>query len=196
MLESMHNARQPTRAEVTDVANAILDGADACMLSGETAIGQYPVETVLMMNRIMTETEKSFADKPPSVTAYSPEANDWSVASAVLFGSSHIAKRINAKMVVLASRGSNSALFKSKQHDFIPTICMTDCSEVYRRMTLFWGVTPVMSRSRIEETKLRTFVDRWIKENTNLQTGDRFIIITDTEVMNGVDECVMISEVL
>lgn len=195
MLESMHNARRPTRAEVTDVANAILDGADACMLSGETAIGQYPVESVLMMNRIMTETEKSFVDKPPNVTAYSTEANDWGVASAVLFGTSHIAKRINAKMVVLASRESKAALYKSKQHDFIPTICMTDCPKVYRRMTLFWGVTPVMSQSRIEETKLRTFVDRWIAENTNLEKGDRFIIVTDTEVLHGIDECVMVSEV-
>ena len=195
MLESMHNSKQPTRAEVTDVANAILDGADACMLSGETAIGQYPVESVLMMNRIMTETEQSLIGKPPEVTAYDTESNDWSVASAVLFGSSHIAKRINAKMVVLASRGASAALFKSKQRDFIPTICITDCQETYRQATLFWGVTPIFSNSPIEEIRMRTFANAWVRKHTELVAGDRFIIITDIEVLKGIQETVMISEV-
>src|SRR5262249_10611455 len=65
MLDSMQLSRRPTRAEVTDVANAILDGGDACMLSGETAIGEYPREAVEMMNRIAQATEEMFHDRPP-----------------------------------------------------------------------------------------------------------------------------------
>lgn len=195
MLESMHNSKQPTRAEVTDVANAILDGADACMLSGETAIGDYPVEAVVMMNRIMNESEQEFIGKTPLVTAYDPAANDWDQASSVLFGASHTAKRMDSKMVLLASHYSTTALHKSKQRDYIPTVCITDSGETYRRMSLFWGVTPVMVETSIQETKLRTFANQWIRNHTDLDQGDSFVIVTDTEVLPGVQTCVMVCEV-
>ena len=195
MLESMHTSKQPTRAEVTDVANAILDGADACMLSGETAIGEYPVEAVMMMNRIMNEVEQEFIGKTPRVTAYDPAANDWDQASSVLFGAAHTAKRMDSKMVMLVSHSSTTALHKSKQRDYIPTVCVTDSSETYRRMSLFWGVMPVLIETAIEETKLRTFANQWIKSNTKLEPGNSFLIVTDTEVLPGVKMLVMACEV-
>ena len=195
MLESMHTSKQPTRAEVTDVANAILDGADACMLSGETAIGEYPVEAVMMMNRIMNEVEQEFIGKVPKVTAYDPAANDWDQASSVLFGAAHTAKRMDSKMVMLVSHSSVTALHKSKQRDYIPTVCITDSLETYRRMSLFWGVTPVLIEIAIEETKLRTFANQWIKANTQLDKGNSFLIVTDTEVLPGVKMLVMACEV-
>ena len=195
MLESMHTSKQPTRAEVTDVANAILDGADACMLSGETAIGDYPVEAVSMMNRIMTEVEQEFIGLVPKVTAYDPAANDWDEASSVLFGAAHTAKRMDSKMVMLASHSSTTALHKSKQRDYIPTVCITDSLETYRRMSLFWGVKPVLIETAIEETKLRTFANQWIRNNTQLETGNSFLIVTDTEVLPGVKMLVMTCEV-
>jgi len=176
MLESMHNSKQPTRAEVTDVANAILDGADACML-------------------IMKESEQEFIGKTPLVTAYDPAANDWDQASSVLFGASHTAKRMDSKMVLLASHYSTTALHKSKQRDYIPTVCITDSDETYRRMSLFWGVTPVMVETSIQETKLRTFANQWIRNHTDLDQGDSFVIVTDTEVLPGVQTCVMVCEV-
>ena len=195
MLESMHTSKQPTRAEVTDVANAILDGADACMLSGETAIGEYPVEAVMMMNRIMNEVEQEFIGKIPKVTAYDPAANDWDQASSVLFGAAHTAKRMDSKMIMLASHSSTTALHKSKQRDYIPTVCITDSAETYRRMSLFWGVKPVLIETAIEETKLRTFANQWIKSNTQLEKGNSFLIVTDTEVLPGVKMLVMACEV-
>lgn len=194
MLESMHTSKQPTRAEVTDVANAILDGADACMLSGETAIGTYPVDAVKMMNRIMVETEKSFRERTSQVTAYECN-NGWSVADAVVYGSAQIAKRISAKMVVLASQESDAALTKSKQRDYIPTLGVTDRIQTYRRMSLFWGVIPVLCPMAIEETRLQEFVSDWIKDHTSLVPGDRFVMVTDTEVLPGVHDSVLVSEV-
>ncbi|MDB2686243.1 pyruvate kinase [Mariniblastus sp.] len=195
MLESMHTSKQPTRAEVTDVANAILDGADACMLSGETAIGEYPVEAVKMMNRIMTEVEQEFIGLTPKVTAYDPAANDWDQASSVLFGAAHTAKRMDSKLVLLVSHSSTTALHKSKQRDYIPTVCITDSSETYRRMSLFWGVKPVLIETAIQETKLRTFANQWIRDNTQLETGNSFLIVTDTEVLPGVKMLVMACQV-
>ena len=98
-------------------------------------------------------------------------------------------------MVMLASHSSTTALHKSKQRDYIPTVCITDSLETYRRMSLFWGVKPVLIETAIEETKLRTFANQWIKGNTELEKGNSFLIVTDTEVLPGVKMLVMTCEV-
>jgi len=194
MLESMHNSKQPTRAEVTDVANAILDGADACMLSGETAIGEYPIEAVTMMNKIMGETEKAFSARNSRMTAHS-EATGWDISDAVVFGSAQIARRVSACMVVIASTGSKIGLLKSKQRDYIPTVCVTDNLTSFREMSLFWGVIPVMCPTPIENTRLRTFVNLWADGFTQLKPGTPFIIITDTEVLPGIHDSVLVAKI-
>lgn len=193
MLESMHTSKQPTRAEVTDVANAILDGADACMLSGETAIGEYPVESVTMMNKIMIETEKSLREQPSRMQA-NDDAVRWEISDAVIFGAAQIANRVGAKMVVIASGDSQTALLKSKQRDFIPTICVTDRLNTYRRLSLFWGVTPVMCTTEIEETQLPRFINQWAQEHTDLVSGDPFVVVTDTEVLPGIHDSVLVTK--
>lgn len=195
MLESMHTSKQPTRAEVTDVANAILDGADACMLSGETAIGTYPVAAVTMMNKIMRETEKALSDRASRMTAHN-RPTGWDISDAVIFGSAQIAKRIEAKMVVIASGSSSTALMKSKQRDYIPTLCVTDRLDTFRRLSLFWGVTPIMCPTDIEETRLENFINQWARENTDLKVGDPFVIVTDTEVLPGIHDCVLVARLV
>ena len=194
MLESMHTSKQPTRAEVTDVANAILDGADACMLSGETAIGEYPVEAVAMMNKIMIETEKALVERSSRMRA-NDSATNWEISDAVIFGAAQIAKRVGARMVVIASGNSNTALLKSKQRDFIPTICVTDRLNSYRRMSLFWGVTPVMCPTAIEETRLQGFINQWARMHTNLSPNDPYVIVTDTEVLPGIHDSVLVAKI-
>jgi pyruvate kinase len=194
MLESMHTSKQPTRAEVTDVANAILDGADACMLSGETAIGEYPIEAVTMMNKIMVETEQSFERRSSRMTA-NRESKAWDISDAVVFGSAQIAKRIGAKMVAIASTESTTALFKSKQRDFIPTICITDQLTTYRRMSLFWGVIPIMCPSAFEGMQLQQFINDWVKQNTSLSPGDPYIVVSDNEVLPGIHDSVLVAKI-
>lgn len=194
MLESMHTSKQPTRAEVTDVANAILDGADACMLSGETAIGEYPVEAVRMMNKIMMETEKSLVDRASRMRAHDGRSG-WDISEAVVFGSAQIAKRIDAKMVVIASGESNTALQKSKQRDYIPTVCVTDRLETYRRLALFWGVVPVLCPTELDKTRLQGFINQWALEHTDLAEGDPFVVVTDTEVLPGIHDSVHVAKI-
>ena len=194
MLESMHTSKQPTRAEVTDVANAILDGADACMLSGETAIGEYPVAAVTMMNKIMVETEKALVERSSRMRA-NDNSRVWEISDAVIFGAAQIAKRVGAKMVVIASSESRTALLKSKQRDFIPTLCVTDRLETYRRLSLCWGVVPAMCPASIQEIDLQEFVDQWVRDHTELKSGDPYIVVTDTEVLPGIHDSVLVAKI-
>lgn len=192
MLESMHTSKTPTRAEVTDVANAILDGADACMLSGETAIGQYPVHAVKMMNRIALETENSFRNGRSQVTAHASN-HSWDVFDAVIYGSAQIAKRVDAKMVVIVNTSTTAALMKSKQRDFIPVLCLTDDPKCYRQMCLYWGIIPTLSGIPIRDIKIRTYVDAWTKRHTDFPSGTPFVIVTDIEVLSGIHDSVLLA---
>ncbi len=145
MLESMHHNRRPTRAEASDVANAILDGADACMLSGETAIGDYPVIAVDTMNKIMLSTEKMLKTQPgDSKTRFFSRVHP--VTSAVTHNAANIAEAIDAKLVVVASRTGGTAWVKAKQRNYIPTLGVSDSDHTLRRMCLFWGIMPTKSK--------------------------------------------------
>ncbi len=194
MLESMHSSKQPTRAEVTDVANAILDGADACMLSGETAIGEYPIEAVTMMNKIMRETELALVSRNSRMTAYD-RSEGWAISDAVIYGTAQIARRISAKMVVIASEKDTAARLKSKQRDHIPTVCITDQVNPLRKMCLYWGVLPVLAPNSFEKSQLESFVNKWSSENTNLKSGEPFVAVTDTEVLPGIYDSVLVARI-
>jgi pyruvate kinase len=195
MLESMHTSKQPTRAEVTDVANAILDGADACMLSGETAIGEYPVDAVKMMNKIMCETEKSFDGCKSKMTAYERDER-WEVSDAVILGAAQIARRISAKMLVIASEHGLVAMLKSKQRDYIPTVCFTDQASTLQQMCLYWGVLPVFIAPDQSSIPMQTLINDWSKINTELKSGDPYVVITDTEVFPGIHDSVLVAQIL
>ena len=190
MLESMHRKARPTRAEASDVANAILDGADACMLSGETAIGEYPIEAVRMMQKIQGETELSLKGRPSRMMSAEKLA-EKGVTEAVMFGGALIARRMDAKLVVIATNDGRAAIVKSKQRDFIPTLAVTNNASVVNQMCLLWGVAPIHMPS-LKLDVLREWVDRWASEGTDFETGDRIVFMADTEVWPGVHDTVMV----
>ncbi len=138
MLESMVNSPRPTRAEVTDVANAIFDGADAVMLSQETAIGKYPVEAVATMSRIACETESALPyDDIMEARGrdQSPETDD-----AISYAACHIAHQIGASAIVAFTTSGSTARRVSRYRPKVPVVAITSSEVVCRQLSLSWGV--------------------------------------------------------
>ena len=182
MLESMHTSTRPTRAEASDVANAILDGADACMLSGETAIGDHPALAVTMMNRIMKCTEQDMMRDAARNHQLSYRVHP--ITSAVTQAATHVAETIEAKLIVIATRSGNTAWVNSQSRSLIPTVGASESRSTLRRMNLLWGIKPLESL-QLENTS--RFIDqmcRWGHEHTSLQKNDHIVFVTGTGVVD------------
>jgi pyruvate kinase len=136
MLESMIENPQPTRAETSDVANAILDGTDCVMLSGETAVGKYPVQTVEFMARIAMQAETSVNPWPPDADVSRP---DESVAHAAC----RAAEEQCASAIVTFTQSGSTARLVSKHRPRARIIAATPFEKISRRLSLYWGVTPI-----------------------------------------------------
>ena len=194
MLDSMTHSRIPTRAEVADVSNAILDGADACMLSGETAIGEYPRETVEMMQRIALETERSHRSPFTHSHAHGSQPVGFEVAQAHARSHSHlnpitestvsaagrIAEELNAKAVVVATASGATALSMAKNRHFVPTLGVSDSPATLRRMCLYWGVIPLAGAPTSDPAALLRHVTDLGRAAGLLHPGDRIVLIAGT----------------
>ncbi len=177
MLDSMQQARLPTRAEATDVANAILDGADACMLSGETAIGRHPVEAVRMMHRIALATEPLYRQRPPVPGPSLGEGVDQ-VTEAIAYAAGRIAEELDARTVVVATATGETALSLSKYRNFVPTVGASHSEVTLRRMCLYWGVIPLAGAPTDDAAKLLRYVTDRGRAAGQLTSGDRIVLIT------------------
>jgi pyruvate kinase len=140
MLESMIMNPLPTRAEASDVANAVFDGTDAVMLSAETASGKYPVESVQMMNRIVCEAETHFMEWGKE--AVSIEGLEESDAASMARGAQVLANDVNVTAVACFTARGQSAWLMSKIRPRVPILAFTPNEETYRRLAFMWGVTP------------------------------------------------------
>jgi pyruvate kinase len=185
MLESMHESPRPTRAEATDVANAILDGADACMLSGETAIGKFPREAVDMMNRIALATEESTAGRPPREITRGGADFLRDVTRAVVRGAGTMAYVVGARLVVVASHSGRTALALSQQRSYTPTIGVSDNEEALRKMCLYWGVTPLIGAPACSIEQLIRHTDGWALAAGLAKPGDRVVIVGGSHLAAG-----------
>jgi pyruvate kinase len=204
MLESMHQSQRPQRAEVTDVANAILDGADACMLSGETAIGKYPREAAAMMNRIALATEASVQDRPPLANETAPRLHLHPITWAVVAGAGKMAHELHAKLVVVASHSGRTALALSQHRSFVPTIGVSESEETLRQMCLYWGVTPLREAPARDLQSLIRHADAWACRSGIAKKGDPIVIVGGShltagkngeKMASGVHDIVIVHEV-
>ena len=171
MLESMITNPRPTRAEVSDVANAILDGTDAVMLSGETAMGQFPDETVRVMARIAIETESN------GRTARISSENETTAAQAISHAARTLADQAHVKCIVVFTRSGASARLISKDRPTVPIIAITPDDAVLRRLPLWWGVTPHAADLMESTEELIAWVDSHLQNEGFAQAGDRIVIL-------------------
>ncbi|MDX1690495.1 MAG: pyruvate kinase [Acidimicrobiia bacterium] len=164
MLESMTSSPRPTRAEVTDVANAILDGTDAVMLSAETAVGKYPVRTIEVMAAICCEAESS--PTYPAGGHVDFVGPDSSFASAIAQATADTANALDLATVVAFTESGSTAQLVSKYRPRARIVGFTPNEATYRRMAIMWGVTPVMF-PRLDSTDAMIFT----AEATLLEMG-------------------------
>jgi pyruvate kinase len=169
MLESMIHSPRPTRAEASDVANAILDGTDALMLSGETAVGEYPEETVKVMSRIAEATEVDYQSRD----VHPPRTLPHAVSAAA----HTLADQAEAELVVVFTRSGLSAQLISKERPRAPIVAYTPLERVHRSLALWWGVTPRQSEVAGSTEKLIRWVDQELQTEGVVAPGARVVIM-------------------
>jgi pyruvate kinase len=176
MLESMTHNPRPTRAEASDVANAVFDGTDAVMLSAETAVGRYPDETVRVMDRIVRAAEEG--KEPGLIRRAEPSKGPASFPEAICASASSAASSTEASALVAFSQSGMTVHLMSKQRPTAPIIAFTPIEQVRHRMALCWGVLPY-TMPLIEQTDARiSEVERRLKAEGLAKTGDRIVIVS------------------
>jgi len=172
MMESMIQNPIPTRAEVSDVANAVLDGTDAVMLSAETAAGKYPVETVAAMARVCVEAEKEDTLSQERRLATPPSEVEDAIARATVF----TANNLDIKAVASLTQSGKTVLLMSRMYTRVPIYAMSSVIETRRRVTLFRGVYPVKFKgARNPEKALNMAEDELLKRGA-VQNGDTIVL--------------------
>jgi pyruvate kinase len=172
MLESMVTQPRPSRAEASDVSNAVLDGTDAIMLSEETANGQYPVEAVEMMARIARETEPACRERPADSRHRRP-----TLAHAVSKAAHMLATEAAVRAIVVFTRSGRSGQLISKERPHMPIIAYTPSEAIYRQLALWWGIMPRMIPFMESTEALTAEVSRRLKEEGLVRAGEKVVIM-------------------
>ena len=173
MLESMIYNPRPTRAEISDVANAVYDGSSAVMLSGESAAGKYPVEAVRNMAQICEYTEKHTSYEK---RFYASEFRIRNVLDAISHATCAMAIDVNAKAIVVSSVSGNTARMVSRFRCPVDIVGMTTDQKAWRKLGLSWGVTPVLTEEFTSLDVMFHYAKTGAKERLGLQTGDHVVL--------------------
>ena len=176
MLESMTENPRPTRAEASDVANAVFDGTDAVMLSGETANGKYPCEAVEMMARIVAETEAS--SQP--LTPRHREAANWSVAETICQSMAHAAQDLKIAAIAVFTETATTARMLSKYRPAVDIYAFSSSETVRNRMNALWGTKPLICPAGLSVERMAQFAEEELRRLNVLTTGDVFGLVAGT----------------
>lgn len=173
MLESMTGHLRPTRAETTDVANAVIDGTDALMLSAETSVGNYPEAAFRMMDRIIRHTERS-----QKIASSYIRGNSY--AEALADASCRASTDIGAKVLVAFTRSGFTAQLVSKFRPSVPIIAFTSDKAVLTQLSFYWGVVPHYMRPLSTIDQMLREVEKVLMREKIVRDGDRIVLIASS----------------
>jgi pyruvate kinase len=178
MLETMVHSPEPTRAEASDVANAILDGTSAVMLSGETAVGEYPVEAVSYMDRIARAVEPSLDYRHEL-----PEANENpTIGQAMSNAACDLAEALQAKAILVPTFTGRTANAVARLRPRRPVVALTHVDWAMRQLALEWGVTPLLISETGDVEELWRLAVEAARSAGIVESGDRLVITAGTAV--------------
>jgi pyruvate kinase len=180
MLDSMIRNRRPTRAEASDVANALLDGTDAVMLSGETAIGRYPIESLETMVRIIREVEGAQTEIPVRPFRPLEESVNLSIARAVGSAARDAAENLEAAAILAVTASGYTARIVSRFRPSAPIIAITPDRQVQRRLKIYWGVTPLLAPRTQNTDEMIANALQTAKKRGMVEEGDLVAITAGT----------------
>jgi pyruvate kinase len=203
MLSSMENSNRPTRAEATDVFNAVLDGTDAVMLSAETAIGNYPVDAVATMSRILTEAENFLRADAVRLWPQNERGDrgmprgGWitPITESVVEAAGLVGMRLNAAIVVVATQSGRTALALSKLRQPVPTLAIAAEEHIARSIALYWGVTPLLFPALTDTERAFDFALDWARNQGLITAGDRVVLVSGTMPGKPTHNALLVQEV-
>jgi pyruvate kinase len=183
MLESMIENPRPTRAEVSDVANAVYDGTDAVMLSGESAVGKYPVEAVAMMARIVTEAEHDIKQD----SNYQPRErlSRLSIAETICEATAHAADDLDLRGIALFTESGSTARQLSKYHPSAPIFALSPVDITINRLNLLWGTTPIRCPKVNSTEALVDLAENLLEQGGYVRNREVIAIVAGTRTKSG-----------
>lgn len=178
MLESMISNPRPTRAESSDVANAVLDGTDAVMLSGESASGKYPIEAVMTMDKICRSVELESNTIYHSLKFKKPDWKDKQVIEALSYSCVKLAEDVDASVIAIITHSGTTARRIAKYRPHVPIIAFTESEIVARQLNLVWGVHSVKINELFDTDQSIERMEKYLAKHEWTITGDRAILAT------------------
>lgn len=175
MLQSMVNKPQPTRAEVSDIANAIFDHSDAIMLSNETAVGSYPVKAVKIFAKVAQKVENELKKHEELLPVRSVK-NKVNIYDALSYQACMLAETINADGIIVVTKSGKSARFVSKHRSYIPTAVITPFEKVRNQLSLYWGLNTILVEKISNKTYLKD-IKKIIKKQKIIKKGKKAVIL-------------------
>jgi len=201
MLESMTENPRPTRAEASDVANAVFDGTDAVMLSGETASGKYPIETARTMSEIIANVESSenyslLAKERYALAHNIANSKHVDLSEAIAVSAVDVANTVRAKAIVVLSHSGSTAIKVSKQKPNMQIVAITDNEAVQRRMNLVWGVQTIYTETLTSTDESFKAIEQRLLERGFVQRGDVIVYTMGIPILkHGTTDTIKVSRV-
>ncbi len=178
MLDSMITNPRPTRAESSDVANAVLDGTDAIMLSGETAAGKFPFEAVKVMDRICRSVETQSDEVYRTLDFIQPEWREKQIVESISYTCVELAENVNAKAIAVITHSGTTAKRIAKYRPHVPVFAFTDSREVRRQLNLVWGVQSIKLNELFDTDSSVQIMEDYLRKSGVVKSGERIVIAT------------------